>query len=109
MQEIIKFLQENDVEHEPVTFGDQFNGPVIDGLQVFFHLGFPECVTNMKAFDALLETLPQYFAQVEDGGYYHCYNVMTAADKLRLDAHAETVKREHEAFLREIGYKRWLP
>ncbi len=109
MQEIIKFLDENDVEYEPVTFGDLINGPVVDGLQVCFHLGFPECVANMKAFDALLETLPQYSAQVEDYGYYHCYGVMATADKLRLDAHEEAVNRKHEAFLREIGYKRWLP
>lgn len=108
MQEIIKFLQENDLEYEPVTFGDLINGPVVDGLQVFFHLGFPECVAAMRAFDELLETLPQYFAYVGGGSYYRQYNVMTAADKLRLDAHKEAVKREHEEFLREIGYKRWL-
>ena len=109
MQEIIKFLHENDVEYEPVTFGDPINGPLVDGLQVFFHLGFPECVTAMRAFDALLETLPQYFAYTGGGSYYRQYNVMAAADKLRLDAHVEAVKREHEAFFREIGYKRWLP
>ena len=103
MQEIIKFLQENDLEYELVTFGDQFNGPVVDGLQVFFHLGFPGTVMIMKAFDTFLRSLPQYSVQVEDGSYYHCYNVMTAADKLRFDAYEEAVKRENEAFFREIG------
>ena len=109
MQEIIKFLKENDVEYEPVTFGDLINGPVVDGLQVFFHLGFSECAAAMRAFDTLLETLPQYFAYTGGGSYYRQYNVMTAVDKLCLDAHEEAVKREREAFFREIGYKRWLP
>ena len=109
MQEIIKFLDENDVEYEPVTFGDLINGPLVDGLQVFFHLGFPERVAAMRAFDALLKTSLRYFAYVGGGSYYRQYNVMTAADKLRLDAHEEAVKREREAFFREIGYKRWLP